>query len=141
MALPASSSAASPATSGSSHRTSLHTLCVIRYTKVVSLTHPYTGDPTEFPTGTNPYPSLAFNAQAKSATFLPLNQIVAFDPNYRWPYSIQLNFGVQQQIGNNFSFSAYYVGSLNRKSPLYNDINGPTSTSTQPGPAVQVART
>jgi hypothetical protein len=95
------------------------------YSKVVSLTHPYTGDPTEFPTGTNPYPSLAFNAQAKSATFLPLNQIVAFDPNYRWPYSIMLNFGVQQQIGNSFSFSVYYVGSLNRKSPLYNDINGP----------------
>jgi outer membrane receptor protein involved in Fe transport len=95
------------------------------YSKVVSLTHPYTGDPTEFPTGVNPYPSLAFNAQAKSATFLPLNQIVAFDPNYRWPYSIMLNFGVQQQIGNSFSFSVYYVASLNRKSPLYSDINGP----------------
>jgi outer membrane receptor protein involved in Fe transport len=65
------------------------------YTKVQSLTHPYTGDPTEFPTGTNPYPSLAFNFKDKSATFLPFNQIVAFDPNYRWPYSIQLNFGFQ----------------------------------------------
>jgi outer membrane receptor protein involved in Fe transport len=95
------------------------------YTKVQSLTHPYTGDPTEFPTGTNPYPSLAFNYASKSATFLPFNQIVAFDPNYRWPYSVQLNFGVQQQIGNGFSFSVYYVGSLNRKTPLYNDINGP----------------
>ena len=94
------------------------------YSKVVSLTHPYTGDPTEFPSGTNPYPSLAFNAQAKSATFLPLNQVVAFDPNYRWPYSIMLNFGFQQQFGNNFSMSMYYVGSLNRKFPLYNDING-----------------
>jgi hypothetical protein len=95
------------------------------YSKVVSLTHPYTGDPTEFPTGTNPYPSLAFNAQAKSATFLPLNSIVAFDPNYRWPYSIQLNFGFQQQFGRGFALSAYYVGSLNRKTPLYNDLNGP----------------
>jgi len=103
------------------------------YSKVVSLTHPYTGDPTEFPTGTNPYPSLAFNSQAKSATFLPFNQIVAFDPNYRWPYSIQLNFGFQQQFGRGFAVSAYYVGSLNRKSPLYNDINGPQFNITASG--------
>jgi outer membrane receptor protein involved in Fe transport len=103
------------------------------YSKVVSLTHPYTGDPTEFPTGTNPYPSLAFNAQAKSATFLPFNSIVAFDPNYRWPYSIQLNFGFQQQFGKGFALSAYYVGSLNRKTPLYNDLNGPQFNITAAG--------
>lgn len=95
------------------------------YNKVVSLTHPYTGDPTEFPTGANPYPSLLFNYQKSQATFLPLNQVVAFDPNYRWPYSIQLNFGIQQQVGRNTAVSVYYVGSLNRKAPLYNDINGP----------------
>jgi outer membrane receptor protein involved in Fe transport len=103
------------------------------YTKVQSLTHPYTGDPTEFPTGTNPYPSLAFNFKDKSATFLPFNQIVAFDPNYRWPYSIQLNFGFQQQLGKGFAVSAYYVGSLNRKTPLYNDINGPQFNITAAG--------
>lgn len=95
------------------------------YSKVVSLTHPYTGDPTEFPTGTNPYPGLSFNRANNTATFLPLNQIVAFDPNYRWPYSIQLNFGVQQQFTKGLAVSIYYVGSLNRKTPLYNDINGP----------------
>jgi outer membrane receptor protein involved in Fe transport len=103
------------------------------YTKVQSLTHPYTGDPTEFPTGTNPYPSLAFNYKAKTATFLPFNQIVAFDPNYRWPYSVQLNFGFQQQFGKGFAVSAYYVGSLNRKTPLYNDINGPQFNITAAG--------
>jgi outer membrane receptor protein involved in Fe transport len=103
------------------------------YSKVVSLTHPYTGDPTEFPTGANPYPSLAFNAKSGSATFLPFNQIVAFDPNYRWPYSIMLNFGFQQQFGNSFSMSLYYVGSLNRKTPLYNDINGPQFNITPAG--------
>lgn len=104
------------------------------YTKVVSLTHPYTGDPTEFPSGTNPYPGLSFSRKSNSATFLPLNQVVAFDPNYRWPYSIQLNFGFQQQLTNSLAVSAYYVGSLNRKTPLYNDINAPqfniTSAST-----------
>jgi outer membrane receptor protein involved in Fe transport len=95
------------------------------YSKVVSLTHPYSGDPTEFPTGTNPYPGLSFNRASNSATFLPLNQIVAFDPNYRWPYSMQLNFGVQQQLTNSLAVSIYYVGSFNRKNPIYNDINGP----------------
>ena len=95
------------------------------YSKVVSLTHPYQGDPTEFPTGTNPYPALNFNRAANTATFLPLNAISAFDPNYRWPYSIQINFGFQQQFGKGLALSANYVGSLNRKAPLYNDLNGP----------------
>lgn len=103
------------------------------YTKVASLTHPYTGDPTEFPDGTNPYPNLMFNYKSKAATFLPLNQVVAFDPNYRWPYSIQLNFGIQQQVTKNLAISATYVGSLNRKTPLYNDINGPQFNVTAAG--------
>ncbi|MDP9052330.1 MAG: TonB-dependent receptor [Acidobacteriota bacterium] len=103
------------------------------YTKVVSLTHPYTGDPTEFPTGTNPYPGLTFNRANNTATFLPLNAITAFDPNYRWPYSIQVNFGFQQQFGRGFALSANYVGSLNRKAPLYNDLNGPQFNITAAG--------
>jgi outer membrane receptor protein involved in Fe transport len=103
------------------------------YSKVVSLTHPYSGDPTEFPTGSNPYPALNFSHGTGNATFLPLNQIVAFDPNYRWPYSIQLNFGFQQQFTNCLALSVYYVGSLNRKTPLYNDINGPQFNITAQG--------
>ncbi|HEY0306859.1 MAG TPA: TonB-dependent receptor [Acidobacteriaceae bacterium] len=95
------------------------------YTKVLSLTHPYTGDPTEFPSGTNPYPSLTFKGGSGNATFLPKNQVVAFDPNYRWPYSIQINFGIQQQLTNSLAVTINYVGALNRKTPFYNDINGP----------------
>jgi len=95
------------------------------YTKVNSLTHPYQNDPTEFPDGTNPYPGLVFNYQTKTATFLPLNQVVAFDPNFRWPYAMQVNFGVQHQLLRNTAVSINFVGSYNRKSPLYNDINGP----------------
>lgn len=95
------------------------------YVKVNSLTHPYQNDPTEFPTGTNPYPGLVFNYATKTATFLPLNQVVAFDPNFRWPYAMQVNFGVQHQLLRNTAVSINFVGSYNRKSPLYNDINGP----------------
>lgn len=103
------------------------------YSKVTSLTHPYSNDPTEFPTGTNPYPSLAFNPGSGNASFLSLNPVVAFDPNYRWPYSYQLNFGVQQQIGNSFALSINYIGSLNRKLPLYNDLNAPQFNITAAG--------
>lgn len=103
------------------------------YSKVGSLTHPYSNDPTEFPTGANPYPSLSFSRASNSATFLPLNQIVAFDPSYRWPYSIQVNFGIQQQLTNSFALSIYYVGSYNRKNPIYNDINGPQFNITPQG--------
>ncbi len=103
------------------------------FNKVVSLTHPYTDDPTEFPTGSNPYPDLHFDYKTGTATFLPKNQVVAFDPNYRWPYSIQLNFGFQQQFGKGLALSASYVGSLNRKTPLYNDINGPQFNITATG--------
>jgi hypothetical protein len=78
---------------------------------------------------------------AGSPTFLPFKQIVAFDPNYRWPYLIPLNFGFQQEFKNGFAVSAYYVGPLNRKTPLYNDINGPNSTSPPSARAVQAART
>ncbi|SEB49160.1 TonB-dependent receptor [Terriglobus roseus] len=102
------------------------------YNKVVSLTHPYQGDPTEFPTGTNPYPALSYKGDG-NVTFLPLNQVVAFDPNYKWPYSIQINAGFQHQLTKGLAISAYYVGSLNRKLPLYNDINGPQFNITAAG--------
>ncbi|MEO6802917.1 MAG: carboxypeptidase regulatory-like domain-containing protein [Granulicella sp.] len=103
------------------------------YSKVVSLTHPYTGDPTEFPTGSNPYPGLTFSRGSGAASFLPLNQVVAFDPHYRWPYSIQINFGFQQQFSRGLAVSVNYVASLNRKTPLYNDINGPQFNITAAG--------
>ena len=79
-------------------RTSLPMLCATRFSNVVSMTHPYANDPTEFPTGTNPSGS-DVQSHKQDRNFLALNQIVAFDPNYRWPYSIQLNFGFQQQFG------------------------------------------
>jgi hypothetical protein len=103
------------------------------YVKVNSLTHPYSNDPTEFPGGVNPYPQLAFNFKTKTASFLPLNQVVAFDPNYRWPYSIQLNFGWSQQLTKGLAVEVNYVGALNRKTPLYNDINGPQFNVTAAG--------
>ena len=94
------------------------------FSKVTSLTHPYANDPTEFPGGINPFPTLTFVPGTGTASFLALNQIVAMNPNYKWPYTYQMNFGFQQQFGNGFALTANYVGSLNRKNPIYHDING-----------------
>ena len=95
------------------------------FSKVTSLTHPYSNDPTEFPGGVNPFPTLTFTPGTSTASFLALNQIVAIDPNYKWPFTYQVNFGFQQQFGNSLSLTANYVGSLNRRLPLYRDINAP----------------
>lgn len=94
------------------------------FSKVTSLTHPYANDPTEFPTGTNPFPSLTFVGGSNSASFLALNQVVAMDPHYKWPFTYQINFGFSQQFGRGFAVSANYVAALNRRQPLYHDING-----------------
>jgi len=95
------------------------------FSKVVSMTHPYQNDPTEFPGGVNPFPTLTFTPGTGTASFLALNQVSTFDPNYRWPYTYQMNMGFQQQFGNTLALTVNYVGSLNRKMPLYQDINPP----------------
>jgi hypothetical protein len=103
------------------------------FSKVTSLTHPYANDPTEFPTGTNPFPTLTFAGGTNTASFLALNQVVAMDPHYKWPFTYQLNFGFQQQFGKGFAVGANYVGSLNRRLPIYHDINAPVYNITATG--------
>jgi len=95
------------------------------FSKVVSMTHPYSNDPTEFPGGVNPFPSLTFKPHTSTASFLALNQVSSFDPHFRWPYTYQINVGFQQQFGNNLALTANYVGSLNRKQPIYHELNPP----------------
>ncbi len=103
------------------------------FSKVVSMAHPYSNDPTEFPGGVNPFPTLTFVPHTGTASFLALNQVSSFDPNYKWPFTYQLNFGFQQQFGNSLALSANYVGSLNRRLPLYTDLNPPQFNITAAG--------
>ncbi|MGA2833671.1 MAG: TonB-dependent receptor [Terracidiphilus sp.] len=93
------------------------------FSKVNSVTHPYENDPTEFPNGVNPFPTLTFTAGTGTASFLALNQVSSMDPNFKWPFTYQLNFGFQQQITSTLALSANYVGSLNRRQPIYEDLN------------------
>ncbi len=43
--------------------------------------------------------------------------------NFKWPFTYQINFGIQQQIGNTLAIGTNYVGSLNRRQPIYEDLN------------------
>jgi Carboxypeptidase regulatory-like domain len=103
------------------------------FSRVTSLTHPYENDPTEFPTGTNPFPTLTFTPGTSTASFLALNQVSSFDPNYKWPLTYQFNFGIQQQITNTLAINANYVGSLNKRLPIYEDLNPPQFNITAAG--------
>jgi hypothetical protein len=50
----------------------------------------------------------------------------------RWPYNVQTNFGMQQQVTNSLGFSINYVGVFNRKLPLFIDENAPNYNSSNP---------
>ena len=93
------------------------------FSKVTSITHPYANDPTEFPGGTNPFPTLTFTPGTGTASFLALNQISSMDAHFKWPFTYQLNFGIQQQINSGLAVGVNYVGSLNRRQPHYEDLN------------------
>jgi hypothetical protein len=103
------------------------------FSKVVSMAHPYSNDPTEFPGGINPFPSLTFTPHTSTASFLALNQVASFDPHFKWPYTYQINVGIQQAFGNGFALTVNYVGSLNRKLPIYHDLNAPQFNITAAG--------
>lgn len=93
------------------------------FSKVTSVTHPYANDPTEFPGGVNPFPTLTFTPGTGTASFLALNQISSMDAHFKWPFTYQINFGIQQQITNTLAIGVNYVGSLNRRQPHYEDLN------------------
>ncbi len=103
-----------------------------QYKKVISVADPYTGDPSEFcatsscTVGTSPYP---YNYDPKNPRFIRPSQIIAFDPNYRWPEIYQINFGFQQQLTGGLALTANYVASLSRELPIFFDSNYPIYTA------------
>ena len=98
------------------------------FSKVTSITHPYANDPTEFPGGTNPFPTLTFTPGTGTASFLALNQISSMDAHFKWPFTYQINFGIQQQINSGLAIGVNYVGSLNRRQP---HLRGPEPGAVQ----------
>jgi hypothetical protein len=94
-----------------------------QFNNVQSLTNPY----GLLPGGVSPFP---FTYNPANPQFILPASIYGIAPNFRWPYTEQLNFSVQRQIGKSLSVTAAYVGALGHRLPFAADLNYPTYTST-----------
>ena len=94
-----------------------------------TLKNPYNNYP-----GGNPFPY--------QGTFVTGGGIFAVDTGFQWPYSYQLNFGVQQQLTRSITMSVAYVGTLSHNLPFGRDVNYPvlTPTATNSGASVLARR-
>ena len=100
-----------------------------QYNHVVSMTNVYATDAADFPGGVSPYP---YNYSPSSPRYIEPASLIVFPQNYKWPYSYQINFGVQQQITNTLALSLSYVGALSRKLPIEIDRNYPLYNAADP---------
>jgi hypothetical protein len=94
-----------------------------QFNNIQSLTNPYgllTGGVSPFPFSYNP----------SSPQFIFPASIYGMAPDFRWPYTYQLNFSVQREIAKGWTGTAAYVGSLSRRLPFAIDLNYPFYNST-----------
>jgi hypothetical protein len=94
-----------------------------QFNNILSLTNPY----GLLPGGQNPFP-YSYNPTAPGFIFPAA--IYGMAPDFRWPYTFQLNFSVERQLGSGWTVSAGYVGSLGRRLPFAIDLNYPYYNST-----------
>lgn len=99
------------------------------FTHVVSLQHIYSTDCQDFAGCVSPFPYLYDKANPR---YVSPAQLVFVQKSMRWPYNIQANFGVQRQFTRNLALSINYVGTFNRKLPLYIDENAPIYDTSNP---------
>ncbi|HWY71174.1 MAG TPA: carboxypeptidase regulatory-like domain-containing protein [Terriglobales bacterium] len=78
----------------------------------------------------NPYKGLTPAPFPYNGGFVSGGSIFGPSPNFRWPYTYQLNFSVQQQLTQSLSLQIAYVGSLSHNLPFATDINYPLPSST-----------
>jgi hypothetical protein len=78
------------------------------------LSAPYRGS-------SNPFP---FTVDPANARFvLPVSIPKSYDGDLRIPYTMNYNFGVQQQLGGNYMVEASYVGNVGHKLPQLRERN------------------
>ncbi|MFN7937698.1 MAG: carboxypeptidase regulatory-like domain-containing protein [Bryobacteraceae bacterium] len=81
---------------------------------VTQLGSPYRGT-------TNPFP---FTVDPSNARFvLPVSIPKSYSPDMRIPYTMNYNFGVQQQLGGNYMVEVSYVGNVGHKLPQLRELN------------------
>jgi len=94
-----------------------------QFNNVQSLTNPY----GLLPGGVDPFP---YSYNPASPQFIFPAAIYGVAPNFRWPYTYQLNFSIQRQITKDLAVTAAYVGSLTHRLPFAEDLNYPSYNST-----------
>jgi len=94
-----------------------------QFNTVQSLSNPY----GLLPGGVSPFP---YSYNPASPQFILPAAIYGMAPNFRWPYTYQLNFSLQRQLAKNWTVTSAYVGSLGRRLPFAIDMNYPMYTST-----------
>jgi hypothetical protein len=104
------------------------------FSHVTSVANPYATDPTDFCGGNatciaggighSPFP-FTYNAANPSFVVVPA-ALITIDPNFHWPVTYQINFGLQQQFSHSIALTVNFVSSLSRKLPTEWDINYPT---------------
>jgi hypothetical protein len=94
-----------------------------QFNTVQSLTNPY----GLLPGGVSPFP---FSYNPATPQFIFPAAIYGVAPNFRWPFTYQINFSVQRQITKDLTVTAAYVGSLTHRLPFAEDLNYPFYNST-----------
>jgi hypothetical protein len=72
--------------------------------------------------GTDPFP---YNSNLSNPVFYSGATISGVEPNATFPYVMEYNFTIEQQLGKSLAARMAYVGSLSRKFFISRDINEP----------------
>ena len=99
------------------------------FTHVVSLQNIYSTDCQDFAGCVSPFPYLYDKANPR---YVSPASLVFVQRNMPWPYNMQVNFGIQQQLSNDLVLSVNYVGTFARKLPIYIDQNAPIYNTANP---------
>ena len=99
------------------------------FTHVSSLQHIYSTDCQDFAGCTSPFPFVYNKANPR---YVSPSSLVFMQQGMRWPYNMQVNFGVQQQLTRDLALSITYVGAFSRKLPLMIDRNAPVYNTANP---------
>jgi outer membrane receptor protein involved in Fe transport len=99
------------------------------FSHVSSLQHIYSTDCQDFAGCTSPFP---YTYSKTNPRYVSPASLVFLQQGMRWPYNVQANFGVQQQLTKDLAFSISYVGAFSRKLPEYIDRNAPIYNTANP---------
>ncbi|HEY1463748.1 MAG TPA: carboxypeptidase regulatory-like domain-containing protein [Terriglobales bacterium] len=99
------------------------------FSHVVSLQNIYSTDCQDFAGCVSPFPYLYDKANPR---YVSPASLVFVQKGMQWPYNMQANFGIQEQIKNDLVLGISYVGTFSRKLPLYIDNNAPIYNTANP---------